>query len=199
MRALWLTVFCCLAVSCTRSPHCVVYDGTCSPLTTLLLFDRGVKYIFVAATSPNAQYGGVTGADVFCSNTKPAGLPGAGSDYKALLLSSTRNQGTGWVLSAGAEYRRSDGLVVGRTNSARVFIFPLTNPVQDSGINIRTGALVVDDNTWSTGTNCSDWDAFIASGESGFSSATSVEMIRRNPPTSTTSCAGSESIYCVQQ
>lgn len=85
-------VFCVGLAACSRSSRCLPYDGSCSPLTTLLMFDRGVKYMFVAATSPNAAYGGVTGADAFCSSAKPSDLPGAGSDYKALLLSSTRTR-----------------------------------------------------------------------------------------------------------
>jgi hypothetical protein len=199
MRILASLMLLCLSLAaCSRSSDCLPYDGSCSPLTTLVMFDRGVKYMFVAATSPNAAYGGVTGADAFCASGKPADLPGAGSDYKALLLSSTRNQSTGWVLAVGGEYRRADGTLIGRTNAARVFVFPLTNPVQDVGINIRTGATVTDENTWATGLNCSDWTAFIASAESGLSSATTLEMMRKNV-LSTTSCAGAESIYCVQQ
>lgn len=174
---------------------CLQYDGSCSPLLTVLLFDRGGKYMYVTTTGANALFGGPTGIDTYCSNAKPSSLPGTGANYKALVLASTRSQSMGWVLSGGTEYRRSDDTLIGRTNAARLFAFPLTNPVQTSGVSVWTGAVVTDENTWTVSTNCSDWNSNMSTGLIGTSGSVTSAMIAN----SSTSCAGPVSVYCVQQ
>lgn len=181
--------------ACSSRPRCLEYDGSCSPLLTVLLFDRGAKYMFVTTTGANALFGGPTGIDTYCSNAKPSNLPGTGASYKALVLASTRNQSTGWVLAAGTEYRRSDDTLIGRTNAARLFVFPLTNPVQTSSVSIWTGAVVADENTWNVSTNCSDWNSNASTGLIGSSGSVTSAMIANGA----TSCAGPVSAYCVQQ
>ncbi len=149
--------------------------------------------MFVSNTGTNANFGGTAGVDALCTSSVPASVP-AGT-YRGLVMTPTRNQSTGWVLLGSQEYRRSDGAVIGRTNAARVFSFPLDNPVQTAAVSIFTGITVVDANTWSVGTNCTDWTSNISTGLIGTSNSTTSTLVANGA----TSCATSLSVYCVQQ
>lgn len=160
-------------------------------------------YVFVSTTLTDGSFGGVTPADARCATDKPGGLPGVGSDYKALLMSAgvsstpARDLNTNWVLTASMEYRRPDGVtVIGTTNASREFPLPLTNAVQAAASSIYTGIDVSGAN-WVVGTNCMDWTS-VAGG-------VTFEQGEANNPASAISlgggalCTFTGAFYCVQQ
>ncbi|MCE9597874.1 MAG: DUF1554 domain-containing protein, partial [Spirochaetia bacterium] len=191
----FLFLFAASAQNCSKDPSCAPYDGACSPLVTVLLFQKSSKYIFLSPNATNANFGGVVGVDAFCSSNKPAALPGVGSDYKGLVMASTRNQNTNWVLQGNTEYLNEAGAVVGKTNASKLLIFNLTNPVSAISSMVYTGIVVTDENTWTAGTTCTDWSVNISSGERGQTDSVTTTMIAN----SMTSCNTMIPIYCVQQ
>lgn len=99
-----------------------------------------------------------------------------GADYKAMFVGDTRcasvspNAGDGpmdWVFRSLQEHRRSDETVIGTTDSAGLFTFPLQN-FFDGNYTIWTGL----DQTWRNRivsgqqTNCLNWTSSSV-GESG--------------------------------
>ncbi|TGK11469.1 DUF1554 domain-containing protein [Leptospira fletcheri] len=106
------------------------------------------KCTFVATNSAQGgigyfgTFGGVTGADAACAADKPSSLPGATTDYKALItvttgsparyVTTTANCGlpatpscspTNWVLYTNTRYFGSDGLTYLFTTHAQAPIF----------------------------------------------------------------------------
>lgn len=95
-------------------------------------------YTFRTNGLPNANFGGIAGADTTCNSdgNKPGAAIGT---FKAFLVdpqnnmrraSVTADAGDGqidWVLQANKQYRRSDGItIVATSNAVRLFTFPLT-------------------------------------------------------------------------
>lgn len=198
MKQLRILLFSALALglsACSHSAECQTIDWSCSPYMSGLLFERSPKYIFVSAAGTNANYGGVTGTDASCSSSKPASLPGSESDYRALVMAAARNLSTGWVLAPGTEYRRQDGLLVFRTNAARLPVFPFENQVTGTSASIWTGITVVSASSWITGTTCGDWTQNFSLGDIGTSDQTTNTFIMNGQ----TSCATALALYCVQQ
>lgn len=126
----------------------------------------------------NANFGGIAQADAYCNldSNKPEKLLSLGADYKAMLVGDTRrasvspNAGDGqidWVLQPLQEYKRADETVIGTTNSAGLFTFPLQN-FFDGNYTIWTGL----DQTWRNQIvngkqiNCLNWTSS-NTGESG--------------------------------
>jgi cysteine-rich repeat protein len=127
------------------------------------------KIIYLSPMPKKANFGGVAGADAQCNLSPPNG-----STYKALLVDGTSRlactaaecegaslQGIDWVLAPNTTYVREDGTtVIGTTNAAAVFVFPLEASIATSGFSYWTG-LNAD---WTTSEdNCSGW-----TGTSGF-------------------------------
>lgn len=139
---------------------------------------RNYKYVFVPQMGHNANFGGIAQADAYCNldSNKPEKLLSLGADYKAMLVGDTRrasvspNAGDGqidWVLQPLQEYKRADETVIGTTNSAGLFTFPLQN-FFDGNYTIWTGL----DQTWRNQIvngkqiNCLNWTSS-NTGESG--------------------------------
>jgi hypothetical protein len=94
------------------------------------------KMIFTTSGTNNGNFGGMAGADAYC--TSDANKPTRGT-YKAMLVDGTNRVactssfcgGSGvsehvdWVLDPTTLYSRSDGTPIGTTTSAGVFTFPL--------------------------------------------------------------------------
>lgn len=149
--------------------------------------------MFVAVGSSNAAFGGVSGVDTYCNSSKPSTVPGG--DYKGLVMASTRTQNTNWVLQADTEYLNAQGNPVGKTNSSKLLMFSLANPVQASSAFVYTGITFVSDTSWVAGLTCTDWTAGGGSGEVGLSDSLSVTMIANGSGP----CASPYGLYCVQQ
>lgn len=174
-------VICCL---------CTVF-GTCSKpfpeadAGLLLLLEAANHYIFVTSSiytgdlkTAGGGSTGIEGADRLCAQAKateyPA-LPGAGDEYRALLVDSANriactspncsggnSEHVNWVLQPTTTYRRPDGGVVFTTDASA--IFDLTGGLQNalaSGGQWWTGL----DSDWNeVGASCTDWEATIGNG-----------------------------------
>jgi hypothetical protein len=109
-----------------------------------------------------ANFGGIPSADALC-NASP---PRAGA-YKALIVDGTTRRacttascGGGvaehvdWVLASDTTYSRPDGTLIGSTNGAGIFVFPLQASIDTVGYSYWTG-LSTD---WTSSTDdCGDW------------------------------------------
>lgn len=165
------------------------------------------KKIFVTATTYSGNLGGVTGADAKCA--ADANKPSTGT-YKALIADGTARiacttancgggatEHTSWVLAANKQYSRTDGTVIGTTNSAGIFNFTtaLNNAIATTSANVWTG-LAAD---WTTSSDCADFTTSVSPpnyGAIGDKSATDSTAIKK---TLTSGCDNSYSLYCVEQ
>lgn len=150
--------------------------------------------------SGGAGFGGVTFADAQCAAEKPAGLPGVGTDYKAILMSAGvsstpgRDLNTNWVLYASMEYRREDGMVIATTNSSREFPTPLTNSPDTAFGNMFTGIDASGAN-WVIGQTCTDWTNGAGNYHTGIANNTTQAFDTGAPAT----CGAGALFYCAQQ
>lgn len=153
-------------------------------------------------TTTNGNLNGLTGADSICNND--TNKPNSGS-YKALVLTSNRNQSTGWVLKANQTYYRpDDDAVIGTTNSSRVFALDtgrLTNNTDNSGFDAMwTGITVVSDTVWdfSPSYNCNNWTSNSNADYGLFGDSASTDRISMGE--STQWCTDNTlRLYCVEQ
>jgi len=122
------------------------------------------KVIYVTSMPKKANFGGINGADTQCNADPP--VPGT---FKALLVDgSTRvactsaqcttngaTEGVDWVLAPNTKYVRADNTtVIGTTNSAGIFSFPLEASIGTSSLSYWTG-LSAD---WTTSADsCAGW------------------------------------------
>ncbi|MCE9598948.1 MAG: DUF1554 domain-containing protein [Spirochaetia bacterium] len=164
---------------------------------TLLLFRTTTdanKYIFVTQGTHNGNFAagfanGIAGADSMCAQEKAANfssLPGASSDYKALIVdganrqaSATANLGDSqidWVLKANTSYYLSDQTLLMTTNATSIFVFGtlLAQPAT-SGVSWWTGM----DLNWATGLACtgSVWASTGGSASRGLPGVTGTTAI----------------------
>lgn len=121
---------------------------------------------------------GVEGADNLCALAKDGeqpSLPGAGDEYRALLVDSVNRvacttpdcgggiaENVNWVLRANTTYKRPDGTIVFITNASGIFLMTagLNAPIDSAG-QWWTGL----DNEWNdAGNSCSDWSGTAGSG-----------------------------------
>ncbi|WP_082281182.1 endostatin-like outer membrane protein LenE [Leptospira kirschneri] len=126
----------------------VTSQGPAAPLSILCVgqkVQRKYKFVFATSTPHNGDWGGVSGADVYCQANIPGSIAGTGP-YKAMLVAPTRRQATvnpnvgdgqiDWVFKPNTEYRRADGITkVMTTNSTGLFDFSkgsLTNSFEGS-------------------------------------------------------------------
>ncbi len=154
------------------------------------------RHIYLIITPKDGNLGGITGADAACLADNP-GLSGTFRamivDGAARIASVTANAGDGqmdWVLQANTEYRRQDGTtVVGTTNSAALFTFPLDNAFGSGPA--WTGL----DTDWTAHPdNCTNWGVTTGNGSSGNSGQVSQQAIRQNSP----GCSSLRSLICVE-
>ena len=122
------------------------------------------KVIYLSGAPKKANFGGITGADAQCNLSPPK--PGT---YKALLVDGTTRvactsalcamngavEGSDWVLAPNTAYVREDGTtVIGTTNSAGIFVFPLDASIGTAGLSYWTGL----SSDWTTSVDtCSGW------------------------------------------
>ncbi|HMV78774.1 MAG TPA: DUF1554 domain-containing protein, partial [Leptospiraceae bacterium] len=77
-----------------------ILSATPSSGASVQCLSQGYCNTFVASAGYNGNLGGLSGADAICSGAKPGGLPGTGTDYKAMLVvvGSRDYPSTNWVL-----------------------------------------------------------------------------------------------------
>jgi hypothetical protein len=130
------------------------------------------------------------GADSQCNDD--ASTPSTGT-YKALLASANRTPTT--FLKASTQYIRPDGTVIGKTNTAKVFTFNLTNAISNSGELVWTGitrefaASGSHCNNWTDATNSSLGQAGLGNSSSGNSMANAISGIP---------CNVQHHLYCIE-
>ncbi len=156
------------------------------------------KRIFLPSTAFNGNFGGIAGGDNKCNTA--ANKPADGSTYKAVITGTTRRACTtanctnvgenlDWPLYANTAYIRPDGTAIGTTNSAGIFIFPLTNSFDDSA-TARTGLYT----NWTNWSNCSEWSSIVTTATIGVPS-TGTNSIYLND----VSCNSLYRVYCAEQ
>jgi len=150
--------------------------------------------------------GGVAGADARCMSD--SAYPGSGI-YKALIVDgttrracSTANCAGGsaehmnWVLRPRATYRRlvSRQTIATTMASAGIFVFPLTNSLDSSGLYYAAGFASTAD--WRTAANtCTGWSSAAGLGELGDQTQVNSAAIFATSAV----CTAPENLICVQQ
>lgn len=162
--------------------------------------------IFISSTQANGNFGGPSQADAICM--ADASRPDKTKTYKAMMsIINTRiacqtayctggtSENINWVLSPNTTYTRSDGTIIGTTNSAGIFPATLTNSFSSTNTKIWTG-LKADWTQWFD-EDCNDWTSQNgfnngARGVSNNSDYRSWALARDN-------CNVAGSFYCVEQ
>ncbi|HRP70608.1 MAG TPA: DUF1554 domain-containing protein, partial [Turneriella sp.] len=166
----------------------------------------GDKYIFFTSSASSGSFGGASGADAKCNAA--ANKPNT-STYKAIIggggrtACTTANCGTGgatehtdWVLLPTQRYTRSDGTEIGTTNTAGIFIFPLTNAVSTSSSSPWTGLST----TWLTSFSCSNWSTTTGTGTAGVTSYVSSMVLDAGfGGGNGLGCSVNYPLYCAEQ
>lgn len=164
--------------------------------------DAGFCYIFQSATNVvSGAFAGVSGGDAHCAGDKPPALPGVGTDYKAILMSTgasnpARDLTTDWVLYANTEYRREDGVtVIATSNASAELPLPMLNSIGSVPGNVYTG---IDPSgvNWVPGNNCADWSQTLSSGINGIPNLATALAIDDGAPLT---CGTNAFLYCAQQ
>lgn len=160
---------------------------------------------FVIQEDTPGNMGGISGADNLCMNS--ASKPATGV-YKAVISGGTRRaclnpnctesaENISWILKPATTYYRSDGLtIVGTTNPAGIFAFPLQASFSELPYAILTGL----NGDWTTGQNCGSWTSSagtdpVTMGMSDLSTSTSVS----NPAFAFATCSFATHMLCVEQ
>lgn len=129
------------------SADCLAVDPSCNPFSAYIQFQTlttfPTKIMFRSISGSSAWFGATTSADTTCQTD--AGTKGFTGTFKALLIagigtirtaSVSANTGDGqidWVMAASTNYVREDETtLIGTTNSAGLFTFPLTNSISAS-------------------------------------------------------------------
>lgn len=171
-----------------------ILSATPSSGASVQCMSQGYCNTFVASAGYTGNLGGLSGADAICSGAKPGGLPGTGTDYKAMLVAvgSRDYPSTNWVLYANMQYRQQDTVtVIGTTDANANFTTALTNPINPGG-----GAAAVWSG-WDKTNTCSGWTSTAGNGDQG--ACCGLTAIPAAVDTGSTACSNSRSIVCVQQ
>lgn len=171
-----------------------ILSATPSSGASVQCLGQGYCNTFVASAGYNGNLGGLTGADAICSGAKPGGLPGTGTDYKAMLVvvGSRDYPSTNWVLYANMQYRQQDTVtVIGTTDANANFTTALTNPINPGG-----GAAAVWSG-WDRTNTCTGWTSTAGNGDQG--ACCGLTAIPAAVDTGSTACSSSRSLVCVQQ
>ncbi|MCG6168984.1 DUF1554 domain-containing protein [Leptospira sp. FAT2] len=177
------------------------------------------KFLFVT-TGPGTTgaLGDVTGADSTCATQKNnnfASLPGTGTEYKALIVSTvplrracngTANctdptENSNWVLLPNRDYYRgtvANPIKVFTTNTAGIATFPITAAIDTNGANIWWTGLTSD---WriSVGDTCSDWVDGTAGSTGEFGSGAVSNLNSINSGGFSDPCNSTKKLICVRQ
>jgi hypothetical protein len=167
--------------------------------------------VFVTAATSQGNFGTVTAADQICATDTRH--PGDGT-YKALVAyengsrracttqncqTGGKSEGADWVLQPNATYTRLDGTVIGTTNSAALFTFPLTNAISATAGRAWTG-LAFPEWTTPTGEACTNWTSTAASAPPGGGTSTIQDGSSFNMAFAFgTNCNQNNSLICVEQ
>ena len=166
------------------------------------------KIIFLTATSlTDGNIGGKAGADTVCQSD--TNIPNSGV-YRALIVDDNRRacttancsggagEGLDWVLKANTTYTRSDNTIIGTTNSAAIFSFPLTNSISTTAsVRVFTG-LSID---WTTASQtCTNWTSNDSNSGGVYGDPTKVTSFAIGGGISICDGSGSDlRLYCVEQ
>ncbi|AZZ35454.1 hypothetical protein CIK05_01110 [Bdellovibrio sp. qaytius] len=172
---------------------------------------RSFKYLFVSASTPAANMIGATNSDSICN--ADANRPDTSVTYKTLIAATNgtaqsrtactsancsggASEHTRWVLAVNTEYRRADATtVIGTTNNAGLFTFPLTNSFGTCGGGAAWGGFA---NDWTSAVNsCGGW-TFGGVSNATLLSCTDTSSTALDKSGQTT-CATSHNLICVEQ
>lgn len=150
----------------------------------------------------NGNMGGASGADALCMSA--SAKPATGT-FKALVVDDTRRacmtanctsatENLNWVLAPNKTYYQADGTtVMGTTNAAGIFTFPITNGASMTVHGSFTGLNA----NWTNGPNCNNWISSSA-GVTGIL-GTSEEWRTFLINMATVPCDSGMHILCVEQ
>jgi len=198
------------------SVPCLPFDASCNMFVAELLrssakseaggsfacADQTFCYFYISGSLASGAFGGPTGGDTHCQNTRPAGLP-AGT-YQAVLMTdnASRNMANDWVLKPQTEYRRPDGTtIIGVTNAAAVFSVAtgnLTSSPDSTLVSVWTGIRVNGEELWEvqSGNTCLDWTT--GPGPSGYYGSP-IDTTYAAFDLTTQACNTTGYLYCAQQ
>jgi hypothetical protein len=171
---------------------------------------EGYKYPYriyrTSSGTLGATVAGVSGADAYCQSD--TSRPNS-SQYKAIIADAgtsrdacrftpnctSASENLNWILKPNTTYFAADGQTkIGTTNSAGIFIFPVSNPIETSPVvdywtGLSTG--------WQgTVNNCANWTNTSPNGAAGIGNSTNTDLISIN----SYSCIGSTRRFiCAEQ
>ncbi|AFM12879.1 DUF1554 domain-containing protein [Turneriella parva] len=160
--------------------------------------------IFVTNTVNNGILGGAAGADTICLADTANPMGAGNGSWKALIAGGGRlacstpyctggsAENIDWALKPNTNYVRPNGLVIGNTNPAGIFVFPLSGIISDLATTFVWTGLAGD---WMTGSTCSGWTVTASSGDRGQVDKNDAQAINFAPDT----CGTSQRLYCVEQ
>lgn len=170
------------------------------------------KFIFPTQSTYNGNLGGLTGADSKCATEKTTNfstLPGADTEYKALLADGTTRiactsanctdtaQNTGWVLKPGTDYYRPDESKIFTTNTGGIFPFgTMGNAFSTNGTDAWWTGLETDWTSSAVNDDCGNWASTVGNGTFGTGNLTTDGAIAdfgADP------CTNTKKILCVRQ
>jgi len=155
--------------SCRMEPDLLylVSPATTSTTASVSCASSSFCYTFFADNSGagfDGNLGGVSGADAKCAAGKPAGLPGTGTDYKALISVTGQREPSpaiGWIFKANKQYRRQDGVTqIFTSDASGMFSFGvLTNAFYATASTVAWTGVISSGYPWSiaSGNNCNEF------------------------------------------
>lgn len=152
----------------------------------------GNKKIFITAGTFNGNLGGAAGADTICNGD---GNKPNGSNYKALIVQTgTRDTVTDWPLLANTSYDRAAGGLIGMTDGAKTFPFPLNGGGFGTG-TVWTGMTT----TWNidASNQCINWTYSLAGGNGTVGDA--IQLNGASISNGTNACNSVNRLICVEQ
>jgi hypothetical protein len=198
-------------------PEFITYQGKIILYAAEIECENNALYkrIFFSRNLHNANFAtgfanGIAGADAFCNNDegKPES-PGVGTGlYKALMVAGTTRvactsalcplgERVDWVLTKNTIYARSDGTIIGTTNSLQLFEFPLNAEVYTPDLGVPLSWTGLNANwTSDPANNCTEWGNSVGgSGAVGKANEVLSQSIRNGQ----VDCEETQNLYCVEQ
>ncbi|HET8938889.1 MAG TPA: DUF1554 domain-containing protein [Polyangiales bacterium] len=132
------------------------------------------KIFYLSTNTMASDFGGPTAADTLCSTLRdpraatdvtPRAFLASGNTRRACSTANCTNpsENVDWVLLGNEAYYNTDGGIIGTTNAAGIFSFPLTNVMASSSTIIFTYSTINTDWTSLSG-NCSGYTAVDSTG-----------------------------------
>ena len=197
MKNLFISCFLIILHSCGKTSG-IAPSTSCDGKDYCIVF-------LTSATNTASGVGGISGADATCNtdSNKPNN-----STYKALIVDSANRKACTsafcsggqienklWAFKPNIEYRRIDETaVIGTTNSAGIFSFPLNHSMTNTNDQVWTGL----NTDWtSSSNNCSNWTSI--SGVQNGSTAATIQSDNRSIFVTDQSCNSLLKFLCVEQ